>query len=102
VRFLFRWVLQLEMNMIEDAELLRRFASTRADDAFAELVQRYLNLVYSAVLRKVDGNRQLAEEVTQSVFIDLARKADSLLGAFRFGGLALYQRLLCGGESRPG
>ncbi len=80
VRFLFRRVLQLEMNMIEDADLLRRFAVTRADDVFAELVQRYLNLVYSAALRQVGGDHQMAEEVTQSVFTDLARKADSLMG----------------------
>ena len=79
VRFLFRRVLQLEMNMIADAELLRRFAKSRADDVFTELVRRYLNLVYSAVLRQVGGDHHLAEEVTQSVFTDLARKADSLL-----------------------
>lgn len=66
------------MNVIEDAELLRRFATKRAEDDFAELVKRHLNLVYSATLRQVGGDRQLAEEVTQSVFTDLARKADSL------------------------
>ena len=86
VRFLFRRVLQLEMNVIEDAELLRRFATKRAEDAFAELVKRHLNLVYSATLRQVGGDHQLAEEVTQSVFTDLARKADSLSGRESLAG----------------
>lgn len=79
MRFLFWWVLQREMNMIEDAELLRQFASKHTEDDFTELVRRHLNLVYSAALRQVSGNHQLAEEVTQSVFTDLARKAESLL-----------------------
>lgn len=37
--------------MTDDAELLRRYASDRAEDAFAELVRRYLDLVHSAALR---------------------------------------------------
>src|SRR5688572_23898837 len=60
-----------------DMELLARYARQHAEDAFAELVRRHLGLVYSAALRQV-RSPQLAEEVAQSVFIDLARNAARL------------------------
>ena len=61
-----------------DAELLRRYVEERSEAAFAELVRRHLNLVYFAALRQVGGNTHTAEEVAQTVFTDLARKAASL------------------------
>ena len=64
--------------MMDDAELLRRYAATRAEDDFAELVRRHVNLVYSAALRQVNGDAHLAQDVTQLVFADLARKAGSV------------------------
>jgi RNA polymerase sigma factor (sigma-70 family) len=64
--------------MMDDAELLRRYADDRDETAFAGLVQRYLTLVYGVALRKVAGDVALAEDVTQSVFADLARKAKAL------------------------
>lgn len=76
--FPLRRVLIGEMNLLDDAELLRRFASTHSEDDFAELVRRHLNLVYSASLRQMAGDHQNAEEVTQTVFADLARKAGLL------------------------
>ena len=61
-------------EMTSDLDLLRRFARENSQDAFAEIVRRHLNLVYSAALRQV-RSPQLAEEVAQSVFADLARVA---------------------------
>jgi RNA polymerase sigma factor (sigma-70 family) len=60
-----------------DLELLGRYQRQRVEAAFAELVRRNIDLVYSAALRQV-RSPQLAEEVTQSAFMDLARQADQL------------------------
>jgi len=64
--------------MSEDAELLRQYAQSGSETAFAELVRRYLPLVYATALRLVNGDSHLAQDVTQAVFIDLARKTGSL------------------------
>ncbi len=60
-----------------DLELLGQYAREGAESAFTELVHRHVNLVYSAALRQV-RSPQLAEEVAQSVFTDLARNAQRL------------------------
>lgn len=65
-------------EMISDLDLLRQFARENSQDAFAEIVRRHLNLVYSAALRQV-RSPQLAEEIAQSVFSDLARNANKLI-----------------------
>ena len=64
--------------MTSDGELLRRYAETNAEEAFAELVRRHLDLVYSAALRQVNGDAHLAQDVAQKVFSALARKAAAL------------------------
>ena len=64
--------------MLTDAELLHRFVEKRAQDAFAELVRRHLNLVYSAAFRRTNGRHDLTEDIAQKVFTDLARKAGQL------------------------
>ena len=64
--------------MTPDSELLSRYARTHSEDAFAELVRRHVNLVYSAALRQVNGDAHLAQDVAQTVFTDLARKAGPL------------------------
>jgi RNA polymerase sigma factor (sigma-70 family) len=61
----------------DDMGLVREYAAGRSEDAFAILVERHIGLVHSAALRRVN-NPQLAEEITQAVFILLARKAASL------------------------
>ncbi|MGH7975714.1 MAG: RNA polymerase sigma factor [Limisphaerales bacterium] len=63
--------------MTSDLDLLRQFARENSQDAFGEIVRRHLNLVYSAALRQV-RSPQLAEEIAQSVFSDLARNANKL------------------------
>jgi len=65
--------------MVPDHELLRQYVEAGSEAAFAELMRRHLDMVYSAALRLVGGNRPLAEEVTQTVFTALARQAPSLL-----------------------
>jgi len=62
-----------------DSELLRRYAEHGSEEAFRELVQKRMGLVYGSALRQL-GNVHAAQEVAQVVFTDLARKARSLAG----------------------
>src|SRR5436190_12393935 len=77
------------MDELDDIELLGRFVEEHSEADFAVLVRRQIDLVYSAALRQT-RNPHSAEEVTQAVFLVLARKAGSLL---RLGTLTgwLYQ-----------
>jgi RNA polymerase sigma factor (sigma-70 family) len=67
------------MQAKADAQLLREYARQGSEAAFGEIVARYTDLIYSVVLRQA-GSVDLAEEVAQSVFTDLARQAPSLAG----------------------
>lgn len=63
--------------MNTEAQLLREFAASGSEAAFTELVKRHAGIVRAAALRQT-GDPHLAEEVTQGVFMLLARKAAKL------------------------
>ena len=65
------------MNEQTDSQLLGDWAETRSEPAFAELVRRHVDFVYSAALRMVCDSH-LAQDVTQSVFVALAKGAGQL------------------------
>jgi RNA polymerase sigma factor (sigma-70 family) len=65
------------MQERNDIELLREYVRGNSETAFETLVARHVNLVYSVALRKT-GNAHAAEEITQAVFIILAKKARGL------------------------
>src|SRR5215218_5779890 len=64
-------------EVMEDLQLLRDYAERRSEPAFTELVNRHIHFVHSTALRLVH-DAPLAEDVTQMVFIRLARKAGSM------------------------
>jgi RNA polymerase sigma factor (sigma-70 family) len=81
-----------EMQPRSDAELLRDYAETGAETAFAELVHRHTNLVYSCALRQV-GSPDIAAELAQKVFVGLARGARNL--STKTAGYASLAGWLC-------
>ncbi len=64
---------------MDDRELLNRFANEHSEEAFAELVRRHVGIVHSAALRQVGHETDSAADVTQSVFLELARQAPRLI-----------------------
>jgi len=91
--------------MMDDAQLLRDYAATHVEAAFAEVVRRNVNLVYSTALRQVNGDAHLAQDVTQLVFADLARKAAAVaeyrvLAAWLFTSTRFAAAKLVRGERR--
>jgi RNA polymerase sigma factor (sigma-70 family) len=67
------------MTSLCDGALLKKYVSDSSQAAFTVLVSRHLNLVYSAALRRLNGNHASAADVAQIVFADLARKAPNLI-----------------------
>src|SRR5580658_4394231 len=72
--------------MTESQTLLVEYVRSGSEAAFRELVARYLDLVYSTAVRLAGGDTHLAEDVAQTVFVDLARLAKGLSGAVKLGG----------------
>ena len=65
------------MTPMQDMELLRQYVAERSQRAFSAIVEQYAGMVYSSALRQT-GDAHLAEDVTQTVFVELSRKAASL------------------------
>src|SRR3984957_16405223 len=65
------------MQEADDKALLREFVERGSEEAFATLVARHVNKVYSVALRHT-GNPHQAEDITQAVFVILARKSGRL------------------------
>src|SRR5262245_53110408 len=81
------------MQELDDFELLRAYVERDSQEAFAALVGRHVNKVYSVALRHT-RNRHQAEEITQAVFAVLARKSRRLRkGVILSGWLCQTARL---------
>jgi RNA polymerase sigma factor (sigma-70 family) len=70
----------------ETHQWLAEYARNGSETAFRELVSHYVNLVYSTAVRLVNGDTHLAEDVVQTVFADLARKARRFPANVMLGG----------------
>ncbi len=72
--------------MTESQQLLLDYARNGSETAFRGLVTRYIDLVFSTALRLADGDVHRAEDVAQTVFLDLARQASKLSEDSMLGG----------------
>jgi RNA polymerase sigma factor (sigma-70 family) len=79
------YIINAAMNPT-DQELLRQYAQGPSESAFTAVVERHVNLVYSAALRLTAGDAALAEDITQKVFTDLAHKAATVARAASVAG----------------
>jgi RNA polymerase sigma factor (sigma-70 family) len=84
---------------MDDWQLLQAYANDRSEAAFAELVRLHLDWVFSVALRHV-GDPHLAEDVVQSVFVLLARKARDLSPGTLVGGWLFRTTRLVAGHAR--
>ena len=88
--------------MTDSQHLLAEYRQNGSDAAFRELVTRYVALVYSTALRLVEGDTHRAEDVTQTVFVDLARKARTLPEDVQLGGWLHRDTCLVAGHTLRG
>jgi RNA polymerase sigma factor (sigma-70 family) len=83
--------------MTDSQTLLSLYARTGSESAFRELVNRYIDLVYSTAFRLVGGDMQSAQDVVQTVFVALADKAGALPKDVMLGGwLHQHTRFVAG------
>src|SRR5664280_334910 len=92
------------MQELDDNALLREYAEHDSQEAFAALVARHVNKVYSVALRHT-GDPNRAEEITQAVFTILAKKSRSLgrdvvISGWLYQTARLTARTLIRGEIR--
>jgi len=91
--------------MTESQQLLAEYVRNGSEQAFQELVARYVDLVYSTALRLVEGDPHRAKDVAQTVFVDLARLAaklspNSMLGGWLHRRTCFVARTVMRGERR--
>jgi RNA polymerase sigma factor (sigma-70 family) len=77
-----------------DVELLEMYAQTRSEEAFRELIGRYMGLVYGACCRQL-GDVHLAQDATQGVFVLLSGNAGKLKNTPLAGWLLTTARYAC-------
>jgi RNA polymerase sigma factor (sigma-70 family) len=83
---------------MRDDELIDRFVSSKSQDAFSQIVRRHMDAVYACARRQV-RDPQLAEDVTQAVFIVLAKKAGSLRNRVSLAGWLVKTTHLAGRDA---
>jgi RNA polymerase sigma factor (sigma-70 family) len=83
---------------MRDNELLNQFVSGKSQDAFAQIVRRHMDTVYTCARRQV-RDPQLAEDVTQAVFIVLAKKAGTLRNRSSLAGWLVKTAHLAGRDA---
>src|SRR5581483_6647878 len=82
--------------MDADSRLLTQYVEDHSQTAFAALVQRHVDLVYSAALRQLGGDAHLAWDAAQGVFLALAQNAPRLIHhAALTGWLYTTTRFVC-------
>ena len=87
------------MIELDDHKLLAEFVREGSESAFSQIVARHVNLAYSTALR-FTGNPHHAQEITQALFVILARKAWSFRHETVFGRLVVSNRATHSGELR--
>jgi RNA polymerase sigma factor (sigma-70 family) len=76
----------MDERMTPHRQLLADYAETDSQEAFHELVKLYIGMVHSAAVRLVNGDIHRAQDITQTVFADLARHAHAVSTEATLGG----------------